>query len=555
MPSPCPPFGPEQRQAQPAFLDALLCVRGATAGPARAAFLAPSLAHLTDPETMAHMDRAVARLLHALDAGQRVMIWGDYDVDGVCATSILMAFFAQIGLACAYYIPDRRSEGYGLNKAAMRHISQENQLLVAVDCGSTAHEEIAHAASLGLDTVVVDHHQVAELLPAAVACINPHRPDCAYPDKGLCAAGLAFMLVVALRRALRQRGAFLARTEPDLRPLLDMVAVATVADMVPLQGLNRMLVHVGLKRLRESPRPGLRALCEVARVPLATLGAQDLGFRLGPRINARGRMEHAGLAVDLMLTRDPVAAREMAQALDAANTARRELEKSTVAAAVAQVEAQARTGDAVLVVADAAWHAGVLGLVASRLVARYHRPAVVIGEGGKGSARSSAGVNLHACLTVASAHLLRFGGHPAAAGLTIEPAQVQALRQVLCAEVERLLGRPPFVPWVSPDLEVGDCVLTQDLFGHLGALAPFGMANPEPLLAARCQRVRERRQVGENHLKLRLGPRGYDAIAFGMAHLIPKLGSHVDVLFYLDQNVYRGQTRLQMRVYDLRPSR
>lgn len=542
------PEGPE-----PAFVHDLLLQRGIGPGPSRQAFLAPSLGLMLDPGTMAHMNLAIDRILYALDHGQRVMVWGDYDVDGVCATSVLMWFFKQIGLACDYYIPDRRSEGYGLNQAAMTTIAQSHQLLVTVDCGSTSIAEIAHAKSLGLDTVVVDHHQVLPDLPSAVACINPQRSDCGYPDKGLCAAGLAFMLAVALRRALRERGQFaLPSSEPDLRPLLDMVAVATVADMVPLTGVNRMLVHVGLQRLNTAPRPGLRALCEVAKVAVGEITAQDLGFRLGPRINARGRMEHAGLAVDLMLTEDADAALAMARDLNDANMSRRALEKQTVAQAIAQVEAQGLSSEPVLVVANGSWHAGILGLVASRLVARYHRPAVVIGEDGKGSARSIAKINLHQCLTTAKDTMVRFGGHPAAAGLTILPQNVAALAAKLSEEVRALMGAPPYVPEVTADLAVDGDFLTPQLHHHLARLAPFGQANPEPLIAALSQPIIERRVVGEDHLKLRLGERGYEAIAFGMGHLLPKLKSHVDVLFYVDRSVYRGASRLQMRVFDLR---
>ncbi len=538
---------------EPPFLQHLMSQRGITEGAAREAFLAPSLALMLDPSAMAHMDRALDRLLFALSHGQRVMIWGDYDVDGVCATSVLMAFFRQIGLAADYYIPDRRAEGYGLNAASITTIAASHDLLVTVDCGSTSHDEIAHAKALGLDTVVIDHHQVLPDLPEAVACINPQRPDCAFVDKGLCAAGLAFMVAVAMRRALRLQGYFnAARKEPDLRPLLDLVATATVADMVPLTGINRMLVHVGLERMRRAPRPGLRALCDVAKVAVADVTAQDLGFRIGPRINARGRMEHAGLAVDLMLTQDAAAAQEMAQMLNDANVSRRALEKRTVDEAIAQVTQERLHEHSVLLVSHPQWHAGVLGLVASRLVARYHRPAVVIGEGGKGSARSIAKINLHRCLQAAESTMVRFGGHPAAAGLTILPENIGALRAKLNDEVAAIMGPPPYIPDVCADLQVAGDFLTPALYSHLHRLAPFGQANPEPMLAAQAQVIVERRLVGEDHLKLRLGERGYEAIAFGMGHLLPKLKTHVDVLFYLERSVFRGTARLQMRVYDLR---
>jgi single-stranded-DNA-specific exonuclease len=537
------------------LLEALMTQRKVGHGPARAAYLAPALSHLLDPHAMADMPQAIARLCLARERGERVVVWGDYDVDGVCASAIVVSFLRELGLTCSYYIPDRRTEGYGLNTAAMAGLAAEYDLLVTVDCGSTSVDEIAHARALGLEAVVVDHHQVGDVLPAAVACLNPHRADCTFADKDLCAAGLAFMLCVALRRALRCAGAFAGpEPEPDVRPLLDMVAVATVADMVPLTGLNRVLVHAGLTRLRTQARPGLQALCQVARVQPALVQAQDLGFRLGPRINARGRMEHAGMAVDLMLAETVEAAMPMAQALDAANEERRAIERQTVRAACSKIEAEGHLGGAALVVHDASWHPGVLGLVASRLVARYHRPAVVIGEGGRGSARSIKGINLHACLSAVHDTMLRFGGHPAAAGLTILPENVDALRQRLAGEVQALVGAPPYAPLLTPDLEICGEAMTHALCTQLGRLAPFGQANPEPLLAARGQRVHACREVGDGHLKLELGPGRIDAIAFGMASCIPQLGAFVDVLYFLERNVYQGRTRLQMRVHDLRPA-
>jgi single-stranded-DNA-specific exonuclease len=550
------PEHPEKPQSDglPGWVSFLLQRRGVVGSEAVADYLEPSLGRLEDPHRMGDMPEAVARLLAARAAGEPVVVFGDYDVDGVCATAILVEFLRGVGCNVSYYIPCRRAEGYGLNAAAVTELAATCRLLVTVDCGITAHDEIGLARSLGMDVIVVDHHQVSTTLPPAVACLNPHRSDCGYPFKGLCAAGVAFMLAAAVRRALRDAGAFAGGQEPDLRVLLDMVALATVADMVPIQGANRVLVAAGLKRLRQAPRPGLLALCAVAKVDRAMVSATDLGFKLGPRINARGRMSQAGQAVELMLCRDPERARALAQELDVANELRRTVERITVEAAAERVEAEVLAEDAALVLYDAAWHPGVLGLVASRLVARFHRPALVIGEGGKGSGRSVEGVNLHAALTTAAAHLERFGGHPAAAGVTVLPEKVPALREALVAAVRATLGRPPFAPTLRPDLEVNAAMLDLTFADAVHQLAPFGQGNPEPLFAARGLPVRSKRIVGQTHLKLCLGDASADAIGFGMGELFDALPPRVDALFHVERNIYQGRVSLQLRLQDLAAS-
>ncbi|HET6344511.1 MAG TPA: single-stranded-DNA-specific exonuclease RecJ [Myxococcota bacterium] len=550
---PTVPRDPEKPRSDglPEWIGLLLQRRGVVGAEAVAQYLEPTLALLEDPHLMEDMPRAVERLLAARASGEPVVVFGDYDVDGVCATGILVEFLRSVGCRVSYYIPCRRAEGYGLNATAVTELAVSTKLLVTVDCGITAHAEIGLARNLGMDVIVVDHHQVPEALPPAIACLNPHRPDCGYPFKGLCAAGVAFMLAAALRRALREAGAFRSAPEPDLRVLLDMVALATVADMVPIQGTNRVLVAAGLKRLRQSPRTGLLALCAVAKVDRALVSATDLGFKLGPRINARGRMSQAGQAVELMLCRDPERARVLAEELDAANEQRRSVERATVEAAASRVEAEGLTADAALVLHDPAWHPGVLGLVASRLVARFHRPALVIGEGGKGSGRSVEGVNLHAALSVAAPHLERFGGHPAAAGVTVLPEKVPALRETLAAAVRETLGCPPFAPTLRPDLEVNPAMLDLGFVEAVHKLAPFGQGNPEPLFAARGLPIRSKRVVGQTHLKLNLGDAGADAIGFGLGALHDDLPPRIDALFHVERNVYLGRVSLQLRLQDL----
>lgn len=538
----------------PGWVGTILNRRGIVEAADVERYLSPSLATLDDPMQMADMRTAVARVLDAITDGEPIMIYGDYDVDGVASTTVMVEFLTRVGARVDYYIPHRTIEGYGLNADAVRKLAADNKLLITVDCGITAHDEVALARSLGLDVIIVDHHRVSKTLPPAVACLNPHRPDCQYPFKDLCAAGVAFMFTVAIRATLRERGAFTDTSEPDLRDMLDVVALATVADMVPLKGTNRTLVAAGVRRMANTRRTGMRALLDVSLADPSAVTATDLSFRLGPRINARGRMSHAAEAVELMLTPDASRARTLATALDAANRKRREIEQQTVDAAVAKVKSEGLDKNAALVVFDPSWHPGVLGLVATRLVSKFHRPAIVIGDGGKGSGRSIEGLDLHGSIEATSEHLRRFGGHMAAAGVTVEPHRVGAFRDAFADEVERRIGLPPFVPVLRPELEVEPESLCLDMLAQLARLEPFGQANPEPLLVARNVAVRNKRVVGKRHLKLRLGGTGIDAIGFGLGEVADDVPDTVDIAFRLSINRYQGRKSLQLRVEDLRRS-
>jgi single-stranded-DNA-specific exonuclease len=538
----------------PHWIGAILARRGIVEQEQLERYLAPSLASLDEPMQMAGMPEAVDRLLRAIAGRDAITVYGDYDVDGVTSTAILVDFLTRVGATVDYYIPDRRTEGYGLNAGAVRELAAKTQVLVTVDCGITATAEIALARDLGVDVIVVDHHRVPSVLPPAVACLNPHRPDCAYPFADLCAAGVTFMLVAALRRGLRESGAFASRPEPDVRDLLELVALATVADMVPLVGTNRTLVASGLQRMAMTRRPGMRALLDVSIADPAAVTATDLGFRLGPRVNARGRISHAGEAVELLLTPDPERARQLAGALDAANRERRELEKATLAAAIEHVTSRDLEAEAALVLYEPTWHAGVLGLVATRLVSRFHRPAIVIGEGGRGSGRSIEGLDLHAAIAGASQHLEQFGGHPAAAGVTIREGEMQDFAAAFAEQVRARVGEPPFVPVLRPDVEVEPHALSLAMVDQLARLEPFGQQNPEPLMVARRLTVQKKRVVGDSHLKMSLGDASLDAIAFGLGDVAASVPGTVDVAFKLTRNSYRGRVSLQLKVEDLRPA-
>jgi len=553
-PKPLPKQEIQGETTLPWWAEVLLERRGIQEDEAINKYLQPSLSTLDDPLIMAGMHEALERITKAIQNNEHITVYGDYDVDGVCSSSTLVEFLQKVGAKTSFYIPDRRREGYGLNLDAVKQIAQESQLLITTDCGINANQEITWASQNGLDVIVVDHHQVPETLPPAIACLNPHRPDCAYPFKDLCAAGVAFMLVLALRRHLRDKGHFDERPEPDVRELLDIVALATVADMVPIHGTNRILVAAGLKRLRQNRRVGLAALCRVSNTDVPRMGATDLGFKLGPRINARGRVAHAAQAVDLMLTHDPERAQTLAAALEHANQKRKLIEQETLEEALVKVEAQKLHENASIVVHAEHWHPGVLGLVASKLVSRYHLPAIVIGEGGKGSGRTVNGLNLYQAMKNGSDSLLGFGGHPAAAGLTIEPKNIPNFYHDFSQAVVTQLGEPPFYVVLEPDLEVESQTINFKLIEQLEKLEPFGQGNPEPLLVMRNVEVQSKRLVGEKHLKLSLGQKGLDAIAFDFGTFMHKIPDKVDVAFHVERNVFRGNERLQLRIRDIRSS-
>ena len=530
----------------------LLEKRGIQSEKEIADYLSPSLKDLPDPVLMADMDTASQRVADAVIKSEKITIYGDYDVDGVSSSALLTEFLREVGAKVDFYIPDRLTEGYGLNLGAIETIARNSRLLITTDLGITAVEEVNKANELGLDVVIVDHHQVPEELPKAVACLDPHRPDCKFPFEGLCATGVAFMLAIGVRRELRARGHFKNGIEPTLKSPLDLVALATVADMVPVKSTNRLLVRAGLQRLATQARPGLSALMQIAKIDPQWVTTGDLGYKIGPRINARGRLEHAGLAVELLLSKDPKQCQSIASSLDAANQERQRIEKQSVEEAIQFVEANNYERFSAFVIYQAEWHPGVLGLIASRLAHRYNRPTFIIGEGGKASGRSIPGVNLHAALEKSAELFIRFGGHKAAAGLTIVEENIEDFRQRFDRFVRDALGPPPYQKTLEPDLELPEEMISLGFLSELESLAPFGMENPEPLFVSKGLRVVSKKLVGKDHLKLVLGEQRLSAIAFGKGDLIDELPEQIDVAYRLERNIFRGQTSLQLRIEDLR---
>lgn len=536
----------------------VLAQRGIATVDAANAFLQDSLSTLPDPFLLPGMQQAVARLAVAIETGERIAIHGDYDVDGITGTALLLEILRQLGADVECHIPLRLKDGYGLSAEALQKAAAGGaRLAVSVDCGVSALAEAQLAHDLGLDLIITDHHQPPASLPRACAIVNPHLPDNRFPFRELAGVGVAFMLLVGLRKYLRERGFFAVREEPDLRCSLDLVAMGTIADVVPLQGVNRILVRAGLKNMHHSRRPGLRALKEVAAVTEVSCG--NVAFRLAPRLNAAGRLEDALLGVELLLEETFERALDMARLLDEFNRERQEIEQETLRQAISRLEAQPGAHERSIVLADPRWHPGVIGIVASRLVERYHRPTVLIaldaGQG-KGSARSIAGFHLYRSLERCREHLVGFGGHAFAAGLSISEAAVADFAVAFEVVAQESLGVEDLRPCLLHDGEVLLEELTESAVRQLAGLAPFGAGNPEPAFVVRGVRVQQLQTVGGKHLRFTLRQGGYSlpCIAFGMLEWQPELTGDLDLLVIPQLNEWRGRVSVQLRLKDVRPA-
>ncbi len=517
------------------------------------AFLRPRLKTLSDPFLLPDVQKAVSRILSALDRHERVVLFGDYDVDGVTSLALLAETLRAYGATPDLFLPMRMEEGYGLSRESMeRCVDQHHpQLLIALDCGTSSATEIADLGRRGVDVIVVDHHEPKSKLPECVAIVNP-KTDPDSPFHYLCTVGIVFKLCHAL---LKTRP-----IEFDLKSRLDLVALGTVADIVPLCGENRTLVQRGAIEIARSNRPGLRKLIEVSGVkpPILT---EDIGYRLGPRLNAAGRLSTAEKSLQLLLTQNEVEAKEFAEFLDKQNRERQEVEKQIFAMVeekIAQEFNPAR--DAAIVVWESGWHPGVLGIVASRITHKYHRPAIVIGfdeKGhGKGSGRSIEGLNLVEALTRCGEKLEKYGGHEMAAGLTIHEKNVDLFAEKFRCVARELLSDDDLQPRFRLDHEITFAELNFDFLGWHEMLQPFGNGNPQPLFFARgIDSPIAPRVVGEKHLVLMLRQHNYQrrAIFFGAAlNSLPP--QPWDVAFRIRQDEYEGLTRLEMRVEAVRES-
>ena len=499
----------------PELIGRVLAARGVAAEDAPT-FLEPTLrALLPDPNHLRDMEKAVARLAGALAAGEKIAIFGDYDVDGATSAALLSRFLEAVGTSATLYIPDRLREGYGPNAAAMRQLAaQDVAVVITVDCGIAAFDALAEAADAGLDVIVVDHHLAEARLPPACAVIDPNRLDEESPHRQLAAVGVAFLLVVGLNRHLREAGWYRERSEPDLLQWLDLVALGTVCDVVPLTGVNRAFVRQGLAVMRQRRNQGLRALGDVAGLEEPP-GVYHLGFILGPRVNAGGRVGEATLGARLLTTADESEAATIARHLDALNRERREIEAAVQEAAIEQAESApegARANAPLVLVHDENWHAGVIGIVASRLKERYDRPAVIVaweGETGKASCRSLPGVDIGAAVSAArqAGLLVNGGGHPMAAGFTVERAKLEALTAFLHERLAAAVDAQASATSLGLDGALGVEGATAELLEMLEAAGPYGAGNPEPRFALAGARVLRADIVGRGHVRCQLAGR------------------------------------------------
>ena len=546
-----------QETGLPEALCGVLAARGVDAAGV-AGYLAPTLRDLMpDPLTLHDMEPAVARLIGAVDRGERIAIFADYDVDGAASAALLLDWLRALGAAPSLYVPDRMLEGYGPNPEAMRKLAAAHDLIVCVDCGTLAHDSIA--AAEGADVLVLDHHLGGETLPDACAVVNPNRQDESGDLGHLCAAAVVFMVLAHANRRLRDSG----RRGPDLMGGLDLVALATVADVAPLVGVNRAFVATGLKVMAQRGRPGLAALADVGRLRTKP-AAYHLGFVLGPRINAGGRVGRADLGARCLSTRDMDEARSLAERLDELNTERREIEAGVRDAALAQIEARGAEG-ALAWAAGEGWHPGVVGIAAARVKEATRRPAVVIGfdgDLGHGSGRSVTGVDLgHAIQRLAAEGLLeKGGGHRMAAGLTVRREKLEAAM----ARLEELLAKQGAGRGGADELRLDGLLMpgaaTLDLVERLEAAGPYGQASPAPRFALPDMAVLHARRVGTGHLKVTLGDglgARLDGIAFGAfdGPIGPAMEGHGGKRFHvaghLEANDWQGRMTVQLRIDDV----
>jgi single-stranded-DNA-specific exonuclease len=538
----------------------LLCQRGLDDPEHASRFLNPTLAHLHDPMALAGMGAAVDRILGAIAAHERIAIHGDYDVDGITSTVILRRTLDLLGADVVHFIPERIADGYGLQPPAVERLHADGVgLVVSVDCGIRGADAARRARELGVDLIVTDHHEPDIDLPPAFAVINPKRRDCSYPDKHLAGVGVALKLVQALcRRTGKERW---------LPGFIKVAAIGTLADVVPLVGENRVIAKLGLDLLSRGPhKVGLRALLEVAGLQGKPIDSHHVSFMLAPRMNAAGRMSTPDIATRLLLATDEALgeeARALALRLDDENVRRQAEEADIVAAARKAVQADPEIGArSVLVVAGEGWHRGVIGIVASKLVDAFARPAIVLSiEQGvaHGSCRSIPSFDILAALERCAGLMIRFGGHRQAAGLTIEAARVRELRAAINAVADELIGPEDLMPRLRIDADLGFRGITGAVAADLSRLAPFGAGNPRPVFAARRVEVVDGpRKLKERHLKMALRQDGriFRAVAWRAAERHDFLTEHkaaLDVAFSLEQNQYNGETYVELEIADFRP--
>jgi single-stranded-DNA-specific exonuclease len=541
---------------------AVLINRDLTSAKAASNFLTPSLHQVRSPFELKDMNAAVNRIYRAIAENEKILIFGDYDVDGITATAVLLDFLQTIDANVSYYIPHRIKEGYSLKPHHIVNHVLPNQirLVITTDCGTGSHEAIAEARNSGIDVIVTDHHKVSEKIPPAAAVLNPKRPDCPSGMESLAGVGVAFALVIALRKYLRDQNFWKGRPEPNLKNFCDLVALGTIGDIVPLVDENRIFSKAGLDIINSEVRPGIKALCEVAGISHQLSHAEDVSFRLVPRLNAAGRMDHASLALQLLTTDNMDTARQLAQSLDGFNNRRRELEQSILEDILEDYQRHPdHLKHQTLVKWHAGWHQGVLGIVASRIVETYCRPAILIavaGGLGKGSARSIPGLDLYKALEACRHCLEDFGGHSMAAGLTIKAEKLVEFQRSFENAVTRMSVPGSHIPRLTIDTPIHFDDISERLIDEIESLGPFGTANPEPVFMAQNIKVVSSKIVGGNHRRMMLVQDGESsgkplpAIRFNAKDNLLDATTFTRIAFRLRWNRWNDNETIQLIIED-----
>ncbi|MDD5099457.1 MAG: single-stranded-DNA-specific exonuclease RecJ [Syntrophales bacterium] len=522
-------------------------------------YLSPSLSDLHNPFLMQDMNKAVDRIVRAIYQKEKIVVYGDYDADGITAVVVLLRFLRKIHPDVSYHIPDRITEGYGLNRTAVERFRAEGVgLIVTVDCGISDLEPIAHARKQGLDTIILDHHEISGILPEAVAVVNPHRKDCRFPFKHLAAVGIVFNFLIALRGALRRDGFWKEDSYPNLREYLDLVALGTLGDIVPLVDENRIFVKIGLNLISEEKRVGVRVLKRISGIEYRVIDSGRASFALIPRINAAGRIASATDAVELLLSDNPDQAEELARKLDEFNRKRQVMEKA-IFHEILKTIADPLDADDVgpLVFASPDWHPGVIGIVASRMVDRFGRPAILISlkNGiGKGSGRSISDFNIYEGLKSCGSLLMSFGGHRYAAGISIREEDIASFSVQFRKILRENVPKTDFRVSTAIDAQCSLTDINHKLLDEIDRLAPFGNRNPEPILCVRNVTVVSPSIVGNNHLKMRVNGDGVsrNSIWFSKGEFLQYLTSVLmDIVFTPQLNTWNGSSEIQLKMKDI----
>jgi len=522
-------------------------------------FLNPCLNNLTKPFNMADINIACELVEQAIINKDKIAIYGDYDVDGVTGTVLITDFLRSLGADCTYYLPHRQKEGYGLNKDAILTLRQQGvSLLITVDCGISDHDEVQTARDSGMKIIITDHHTTPDTLPNAHAILNPKRVDCGFTFKHLAGVGVVFYFIIALRARLKEQGFFNDSQIPNLKDYLDLVALGTISDIVPLCGDNRILVSIGLEVIMNTKRPGLKALILVADLlEKPQISSGDVGYRLGPRINAAGRMEHASIAARLLLSRDAYEGRDLAQRLDKLNQIRQTEEEKTLEQALIMIENNGFSHNLRTIVLNSSnWDKGIIGIVASRMVERFYRPAIIISNYNgisHGSGRSIHGLDIYKALSECDEYLIRFGGHKAAAGITLKTSDIDSFSKHFDKTVSSILSKDDFIPNIMIDAKISLKDINKKFLSQVGKLAPFGMGNPEPIFISQNITFSNAKLIKNKHLKFWAEQDGIkiEGIGFNMAHIKLNEPSKLNIAFTPRMEFYRGFRLLKLRLKDV----